>query len=109
VSTSSAGCSPATFGIVSPFSKRGEHLWAGRRKHGQWHSPPMFVSYLRIGRIDFDATSSDLVVLSLLCRMVQSARIFMKRKSRKVDNQGKRDLTAESVEIRVTSGGLSKS
>jgi hypothetical protein len=32
----------------------------------------LFISYLRIGRIDFDATSNDLVMLSLLCRMVQS-------------------------------------
>jgi hypothetical protein len=67
------------------------------------------MSYLKIGRIDFDATSSDLVVLSLLCRMVQSAIIFIERKSRKVKNKGKSDLMAESVEIRVKSGGLSKS
>jgi hypothetical protein len=40
--------------------------------------------------------------------MVQSAIIFNERKSRKDDNKGKRDLIAESVEIRVTSGGLSK-
>jgi hypothetical protein len=31
------------------------------------------------------------------------------RKSRKFDNQGKRDLIAEPVEIRGTSGGLLKS
>jgi hypothetical protein len=69
----------------------------------------LFVSYLRIVRIDFDATSSDLVALSLLCRMVQLIRIFNERKSRKVDNKGKRDLMSESVEIRVKFGGLSKS
>jgi hypothetical protein len=51
----------------------------------------LFVSYLRIGRMDFGATSGDYVVLSLLCRMVQSARIFIERKSRKVDNKGKSD------------------
>jgi hypothetical protein len=38
--------------------------------------------------------------------MVQSIRIFKERKSRKVDNKGKHDLMAESVEIRVISGGL---
>jgi hypothetical protein len=40
--------------------------------------------------------------------MVQSARSFIEKKLRKVENKGKRDLMAESVEIRVTSGGLSK-
>jgi hypothetical protein len=36
--------------------------------------------------------------------MVQSASCFVERKLRKVDNQEKRDLMAEPVEIRVTSG-----
>jgi hypothetical protein len=40
--------------------------------------------------------------------MVQSASCFVETKSRKVENQRKRDLIAERVEIRVTSGGLSK-
>jgi hypothetical protein len=44
----------------------------------------LFLSYLRIGWINFDATSSDLVAPSLLCRMVQSASCFIERKSKKL-------------------------
>jgi hypothetical protein len=72
-------------------------------------SVTLFISYLRIGQIDFDATSSDVVSQSLLCPMVQPASCFIDRKSRKVENKGKTDRTAEPVEIRVTSTGLLKS
>jgi hypothetical protein len=44
----------------------------------------LFISYLRIGLIDFDRTSSDLVAMSLLYRMVQSASCFVERKSKKL-------------------------
>jgi hypothetical protein len=68
----------------------------------------LFISYLRICWTDFDATSSDFVAFSLLCRTVQARICFIERKSRKVDNQGKWDLIAEPVEIRVTSGASQK-
>jgi hypothetical protein len=44
----------------------------------------LFISDLRICWIDFDATSSDLVALSWISRMVQSASCFIERKSSKV-------------------------
>jgi hypothetical protein len=68
----------------------------------------LFISYPRIAQIDFDATSSDLVALSLLCRAIQSESCVAERKSRKIDMKEKRDLMTGSVELRVTYGGLSK-
>jgi hypothetical protein len=40
--------------------------------------PILFISYLRISRIDFDTTSSDLVASPWICRMVPSASFWLR-------------------------------
>jgi hypothetical protein len=40
--------------------------------------PILFVSYLRIGRIDFDATLSHLVASSWICRIIQSTSFLLR-------------------------------